>query len=205
MLLMSLAVEGLALSIGWSGIRGTAHDFSSVSWNDSGEICLPCHTPHHAQDVPLPLWNRPTSVASFTLYQSDSLDASVGQPMPASKSCLSCHDGTIALNSYGGNTGDEYLDSGSAHLGTDLSDDHPISFEYDAGLASRDGGLFNPSTRSVPALAGATITDGLLIDGRLECSSCHDVHASLGDSSFAEALLIVDNAGSALCLTCHDR
>jgi predicted CXXCH cytochrome family protein len=201
----ALAAEAVAVSICWSGIRGTAHDFSAAAWNNSGEICLPCHTPHHAQDIPLPLWNRQTSTTSFTLYQSDSLDASLGQPSPASKACLSCHDGTIALNAFGGNSGTEFLDSGTAHLGTDLSDDHPISFAYDSGLASRDGDLFDPDLRAVPALGGRTITDGLLIDGQLECSSCHDVHASLGDASFSDALLIVNNDGSALCLTCHDK
>jgi predicted CXXCH cytochrome family protein len=187
-----------------SGITGTAHDFSQEAWNTSGETCLPCHTPHHAESSLVPLWNHQTTVSSFTLYSSDTLDAAVGQPSGSSKSCLSCHDGTVALNAFGGNLGSEFI-AGGANLGTDLSNDHPISFTYDTSLALQDGDLFDPSTKTVPALAGQTIQDGMLFDNQMECSSCHDVHSSRGDAMTSAKLVIVDNAGSALCLTCHDK
>ena len=51
----------LAMVVATHGaITGSAHDFSTSSWNYSGEICQPCHTPHNAGlDVPdAPLWNR---------------------------------------------------------------------------------------------------------------------------------------------------
>ncbi len=41
----------------------------------------------------------------------------------------------------------------------------------------------------------------MLIDGRMECSSCHDVHDRNGHAK----LLVKSNARSALCVTCHDK
>ena len=186
-------------------MENSAHDFSSRGWNATGELCAPCHTPHHAQDSPLPLWNRRDSTAAFTLYRSDTLDARVEEPLPSSKACLSCHDGTVALNAFGGNVGDVFIEPGPDHLGTDLSNDHPISFKYDTTLAAKDGGLFDPSSTVVPALGGETIREGMLMNDYLECASCHDVHRAKGDSLTSEKLLIVDNDRSALCLTCHNK
>lgn len=187
-----------------AGILGSAHDFSGAGWNTSGEICRPCHTPHAALSALIPLWNHDTTVASFTLYSSDTLDASVHQPTGPSKACLSCHDGTIALNSFGGNTGTERIGDG-ADLGTDLSDDHPICFVYDSGLATTDPALYDPTSRTVPALEGATVREGMLVNDELHCTSCHDAHNARGDSAFTSYMLLVDNAGSALCLTCHRK
>jgi predicted CXXCH cytochrome family protein len=172
-------------------IAGSAHDFSGNGWSN-GEICLPCHTPHNA-DISVansPLWNHEVTVATYTLYTSNTFDATMGQPGESSKLCLSCHDGTVALDSFGGSTGSTML-TGDGNLGTDLADDHPISFVYDAALATADGELENPSTNTTVA--------GLLFGGQLQCASCHDVHNSLGQAN----LLVLDNAASALCLTCH--
>ena len=48
---------------------------------------------------------------------------------------------------------------------------------------------------------GGTIDNDLLIDNKLECSSCHDVHN--GAAEDVGNLLVKSNSGSALCLTCH--
>ena len=199
-----VAAMGLVCLESWSGLENTAHDFSTEGWNTTGESCAPCHTPHSAQPSPSPLWNRGETASSFTLYSSDTLDAQPEQPFGTSKSCLSCHDGTVALNAFGGDVGDVFIE-GPAHLGTDLADDHPIAFKYDSALATQDGGLFDPATTVVPALNGQSIQEGMLFDDYLECSSCHDIHASRGESLWAEKLLVVDNDGSALCLTCHNK
>ncbi len=77
----------------------------------------------------------------------------MGQPTGASRMCLSCHDGTIALGAIASSPteiplrGDirfipEYSPS---NLGTDLSDDHPISFVYDETLWLNDRKLREPS------------------------------------------------------------
>jgi hypothetical protein len=137
-------------------ITGSLHDFSSSSWSGN-QICLPCHTPHGADtSVPdAPLWNHATSTANFTLYTSTSLDATVSQPTGRSLLCLSCHDGTVARDSFGGNTGTRFISPGStSHIGTDLRDDHPVSFTFNTALATADGGLHDPATQSTVQRTG---------------------------------------------------
>lgn len=202
--ILVLAVAGLLAEIPvFAEITGSDHDFSGETWNSGGEICIVCHTPHNAGNTLAPLWNHAVTSATFTTYSSPSLDATVGNPSASSKACLSCHDGTVAIDSFGGATGTNFV-SGADLLGTDLANDHPVSFTYNAQLATDDGSLFDPTTTTVTAL-GRTIDEGMLIGSKVECGSCHDVHANKGDSATAGSLLLVDNAASALCLTCHDK
>lgn len=199
-IIFTFILAALFSAIGFSQIAGSAHDFSTASWNSTGETCIVCHTPHNASAEPnAPLWDHQLTTSTFTLYTSPSLDAVIGQPSGSSKLCLSCHDGTIALDNFGGTTtGTEFI-TGAFLIGTDLSNDHPISFTYDASLATSDGGLFDPTT----ALSGlgSTINNDLLLAGQMQCSSCHDVHNAGG----FDKLLVKSNAGSALCLTCHNK
>ena len=182
-------------------IVGSAHDFSGQSWNTTTEICVVCHTPHNAVTsvASAPLWNHAVTNATFTPYSSGTLNAVVGQPDGSSKLCLSCHDGTVALENFGGVTNGTQFITGAALVGTNLSNDHPVSFTYDATLAANDGGLFNPTTTQ--SGLGGTITNTMLTAGKMQCSSCHDVHNGAGIAG----LLLKTNASSALCLTCHDK
>lgn len=193
-------------------IAGSAHDFSLASWNSTGEICKVCHTPHNAMTgvVDAPLWNHAMTTQTFTVYNqavSATMNAVVGQPDGSSKLCLSCHDGVTAVNSFGGGTGAATPMTGANVVGVDLSNDHPVSFTYDAALATADGGLFNPAT-ALSGLGG-TINHDLLIGGKMQCSSCHDVHNNVAGSGspavFPANLLVKSNAASALCLTCHNK
>lgn len=186
-------------------IAGSAHDFSTQTWNTTGEICICCHTPHNA-DITVadaPLWNHQVTSATFTLYSSPTFNGSttIGQPSGSSKLCLSCHDGTVALENFGGTTNGTHFISAGSNFGTNLSNDHPISFTYDAALAAADPGLYNPNTQLVGGTGSGTITNTWLFGGKLECASCHDVHNSTGEAH----LLLKNNAGSALCLTCHNK
>lgn len=187
-------------SVSFAQISGTAHDFSTQAWNSTGEICIVCHTPHNA-DASIsdaPLWNHQTTSTVFTLYSSGTLNSTPGQPSGSSLLCLSCHDGTVALENFSGTTTGSNMISGSFNLGADLSNDHPISMTYDAALATADGGLFDPTTTN--SGLGGTIDSDMLISGELQCASCHDVHGTAYSS-----LLRIDNAASALCLTCHNK
>ena len=179
-------------------IAGSAHDFSSESWS-SGEICLPCHTPHNADTtVPeSPLWNHEVTTTTFTLYSSPTMDDSPSQPEGVSRLCLSCHDGTIALDSYGGNSGSTYI-SGDANLSTDLSDDHPISIEWIHQTEPPSG-----SCGKCHSAHGGPMTNPYLpfFDGKVECATCHDVH----NTSAYTQLLRLPMAGSELCLYCHGK
>ena len=163
------------------------------------EICIYCHAPHRARTTSGVLWNREDSTATYTQYQNSSLHAIVGQPTGASKLCLSCHDGTIALGKlvsrqteipFAG--GIRFLPEGDTKLGTDLSDDHPVSFVYDESLASENGELVSPST----------LTNTVKLDqsGELQCTACHDPH----EDSFGD-FLVRPNNFSELCMTCHTR
>ncbi|MGB5817042.1 MAG: hypothetical protein WBI27_17775, partial [Thermoanaerobaculia bacterium] len=108
------------------------------------EVCVFCHAPHRARsDIPY-LWNREDSTANYQTYDSSTLRAAPGQPSGASKLCLSCHDGTIALGAVWNRTeeipfvGDiRLMPDGKSKLGTDLSDDHPVSIVYQKSAQPR--------------------------------------------------------------------
>jgi predicted CXXCH cytochrome family protein len=197
-------------AICFAQIAGTAHDFSSESWAPAeNKMCAVCHTTHNASTIPsAPLWNHETTaVAGYSLYSSATFDthggATITEPGASSKLCLSCHDGTVALENFGGITiGTNYI-SGNFNIGgvagNDLSDDHPISFEYTTALATLDGGLYDPATSS--SGLGGTIAQDMLYDNKLQCASCHDVHNNYGFNK----LLKMDNTNSQLCLTCHNK
>lgn len=197
MFVMAMAGYGFG-----QNLSGSAHDFSTETWNSSGEMCVVCHTPHNGAAGAAVLWNHTETTQTFTLYTSSTLDATIGQPSGVSKLCLSCHDGTVALDAFGGAAGSNMI-SGSGLIGTDLSNDHPISFTYNTALATTDGGLHDPATTD--SGLGNQIDDDLLFgtgaSKTMECSSCHDVH----NSAAIAGLLRKSNAASALCLTCHDK
>lgn len=207
--ILFLAMSFMAEDLVFAKITGSGHDFSSQSWAVNQEICLPCHTPHNAKgntgSDKFPLWNHALTTATFTAYSSPTLNATVGQPSASSKACLSCHDGTVALNAFGGSTGSSIFAVGSLKIGTDLSSNHPVSFVYDSALATTDATLNDPTTKTVSSLAGKTIDQAMLIGRKIECGTCHDVHAAKGDSGTVSSLLVVDNSGSKLCLTCHNK
>ena len=187
-LLIALAVPAAAQ------ITGTAHDLSGRGWGTT-EICIFCHTPHGGQTgLAAPLWNHATTTATYQLYTSavsSTFNATPGQPGDISKLCLSCHDGTVAVDSFGGTTGANFIAAG-ANLGTDLQQDHPVGFTYDAALAAADTGLITPAS-ATQVVAGIP-----LFATKLECASCHNVHSNT-NAPFLRA----SNAASALCLKCH--
>lgn len=196
-------------------IVGSPHDFSSQGWS-GGQICVACHTPHNSDTTvtDAPLWNHDVTTATYTMYSRSSIDGTVGTaPGSVSLLCLSCHDGTVAIDAYGGATGTTFFaPTAPQNLGTDLSNDHPISISYNATTAATDGGLHNPTTTTVTIGDAAdntrtgTITDIMLTSGEVQCSSCHDVHNTFTVAGAGgDPLLKVSKLASALCLTCHDK
>lgn len=177
-----------------AGIAGTKHDLSGKNWG-SNQLCIFCHTPHNASTAAQPLWNHAVTGSTFTLYASSTLTAVVGQPDGTSKLCLSCHDGTVANDSFGAQTGTHSI-TGAALVGKDLSNDHPISFTYDAALATADGGLVTPASASFVDAAKKLP----LFSAKMQCATCHSVHDDTNGF-----FLRMSNAGSAMCLTCHNK
>ena len=188
-------------------ITGSAHDFSGSAWS-GGQICIACHAPHNTDTTVTgaPLWNHAVSAATYTLYSTPTFDgaSTITQPGGTSKLCLSCHDGTVAVNSFGGTTGTTMI-TGTKNLGTNLSNDHPIGFTYDAALVTADGAL-NPTTTAVTIGSGtktkSTTIAGMLFAGKMECATCHDVHNTFTAGS---KLVKVTTTASAICLTCHAK
>ncbi len=160
------------------------------------QVCIFCHAPHSTSGS-TPLWNRDFSVTNYTIYESSTFDAAPGQPTGSSKLCLSCHDGTIALGRVLSRadrirmTSGDFIPAGLTNLGTDLSDDHPVSFYYTAGLAASDQQLRYPNT----------LPPDVKLDpsGQLQCTACHDPH----HNKYRMFLTVSDLFG-ALCTACHD-
>jgi hypothetical protein len=70
--------------------------------SSTAEVCAFCHTPHGANTgAPgaAPLWNRaiPTT-AGYTTYSGPNFDGTSVAPVGVSLACLSCHDGSLALD-----------------------------------------------------------------------------------------------------------
>ena len=206
LVLLSSILLGLSPLSKGQNIRGSSHDFTSkTQYNTTGELCIVCHAPHGTDATAVPLWNHNTTSQIFTTYIGYKFDgiASITQPDGASKLCLSCHDGVSAINQFGGRlqgtTPVPLPLTTSDRLGTDLSNDHPISFVYNTALATLDGTLKDPSTAST-SLGGTIATDMLDVNSKVQCPSCHEVH----DQTIYRFGKI-SNAGSALCLTCHNK
>ncbi|MGA2247593.1 MAG: hypothetical protein ABSH48_21615 [Verrucomicrobiota bacterium] len=244
-LLTSVAAGSLLTLTAQAGIVGSPHDFSSQSWNtdpsDPATVCSTCHTPHHADSSVVPLWSHQTTTAGFKMYSQSTVPISQMVAVPAtspngpSLACLSCHDGTVAINTYGGAFGGDMTTHGTATyitngalIGTDLTHSHPISFQYSPSIVgtgpSQDKWLYNPQTTPVLTPVSGTFVpgnnmtiQGFLLNGdsqySLECGSCHDVHNQIGtpydvnNNPHLVKIVGVDSSGkgSLLCRSCHNK
>ena len=162
-------------------------------------VCIFCHTPHRARGDISGLWNRDDSSEQYVPYDSSTMYATVGQPTGASKLCLSCHDGTIALGALVSETqeiafagGIRFMPEGQSKLGSDLSDDHPISFTYNSALASSNLEIIDPSL----------LPSEIKLDknSQLQCTTCHDPHNNVRGK-----FLVLSNSFSNLCRACHEK
>ena len=173
----TLALAALALISGSAvaGIANTKHNLSSTNalgtvngdtankTSNTDQICVFCHTPHGANtDAPAPLWNKKipasTSFTTYATMNSSTIDGEIVAVGSVSLACLSCHDGSQAMDNMfnapgsGAGKGDgsagvsqTYTWTGSgvdattgkitgiANLGADLKNDHPIGIEYCGG------------------------------------------------------------------------
>jgi len=215
---VALAVMFAGGVVVYSDVTSSKHNLGSTGTmtdksTNEDEVCVFCHTPH-AANPSVPLWNHTQSAGGWTPYSSSTLQSSPGTPSGISALCLSCHDGSVAVNSLVNPPNDlgganPTMGSGNelngafqiaagrpTNFGSDLSNDHPVSFVYDATLASSDGSLNTPDSTSWVD-AGQTVP---LFGGSVECASCHDPHDTTNTP-----FLVKSNAGSALCKTCHQQ
>jgi predicted CXXCH cytochrome family protein len=196
--LLILWIVLLVPAVARSQVAQTVHNLSATGPGRHkaavGEVCIFCHTPSHNAPRGRALWNRDLPPTTYTLYESSTMEATLAQPTGASRLCLSCHDGTTALGNLrvppaGGVAAMGRL-TGRSSLGTDLSDDHPVSFVYDTTLALRDGELADPTALPEPIALDRT--------QQLQCTTCHDPH----EDRYRKFLKVNDRAG-ALCTSCH--
>jgi len=257
--LLAGAVLGAGVVFAGSGIQGTKHDLSAGNTNATvrsttvNEICVFCHTPHHANTAftGAPLWNKEATAQTFTMYGTTVAGTSTDPaPNAPSKACLSCHDGATAINSIvnlpgpgfdgaGGGPGTiNYVEmtdgvntypagtpvtmgqvSAYANVGTDLTNDHPISIPYtvnDPNNPDNNPGSLRPTTWSLTGTwlvkdsdgsGGPTVGD-LLRNGKVECPSCHDPHADNKGANPVHPMflrVVGGNQNSQLCLACHAK
>ncbi|RMD61810.1 MAG: hypothetical protein D6826_08985 [Alphaproteobacteria bacterium] len=145
-------------------ISGSPHDLSSarITGSPTDEVCVFCHTPHGGDNTaPAPLWNKQLpDPAGFTTYDSlnsATIDGNFLAVGSVSIACLSCHDGSQAMDMVINAPGSGGLVPGGAELSTtaigtmpglatnigkDISNDHPIGIEY--GGFTRGGNVIDP-------------------------------------------------------------
>lgn len=205
-----LGVLGFGTMVQAGTITGSAHDFTTQAWS-GGRICIACHASHNTDvtETDAPLWHHAPTTQTYTLYNTSTMDTTTMQPDGLSRLCLSCHDGTVAVDNFGGIVGGTTFVEPKNNLGSTLNDDHPIGFVYDSQLALTDGSLHDPASTDVTIGAGAQqksgkIADVILFNGRMECSSCHDVHNTFTADN-GDGLVRISQSGSAICLTCHNK
>lgn len=148
-----------------AGIANTKHNLGSTGtgtnkFDGTGEICVFCHTPHGADtSAAVPLWNKilanPTTYTTYNSLGTSSLDGATAPVGSVSLACLSCHDGTQAMNvminqpGSGGYNAAGALLAGTwsgadqtagklaagiiTNIGQDLKNDHPVGIQYAGG------------------------------------------------------------------------
>lgn len=228
---LSLAAASLALIAGGAsaGITGTPHNLTTSGTgpnkqSTTEQICVFCHTPHAANtDATAPLWNKGMPATTYTTYStanSSTIDGQVLAVGSVSAACLSCHDGTQAmdnlvnapgtggLNAAGSSRGYSWTGSnkvtGVANLTGDLTNDHPIGIEYCGG------GL---SSSQTSAAAGCADKDFKDIDTKTVNSvPVFWVDFSANDNTRSKTDIILytrtftagANRPSVECASCHD-
>lgn len=191
------------------------HDLNGFTAGDES-VCTFCHTPRGARQG-APDWSAAQGNGPYTTYDSIRTD---GGAVPGSISiaCLSCHDGTQALDvlpvfasATGGAPPPRIAQPGDR--------EHPVGIVY-SGFVRASSSFARKSLRR-EMIGSETrwwldlepVPDGVrdktdvifytrMHEGRekpfIECTTCHDPHANPG-----RRFLRAPAAGSALCYACH--
>lgn len=231
--LLVVLLPGMA----FAQIANTAHDLGSGSTADvrattETQLCKFCHTPHVAQSTQL-LWNH-TQTAAVAFTWGNDLDGNAltatteGTTLPtalrnASKRCLACHDGTVAIgdvsNANGGvagimpittvagrsTAGGLMIGGNRTGVGGNLGGNHPVSVPY-------AGETYGLNVSGVPAAkVGAAVIGGYYNVVTAGCTSPSGVCTSAtgGALNGAAINLIPFTPGGTTnvgveCTTCHD-
>ena len=201
-----IALSGGTLMAQFTGDVIGTHDLGPGSKSpitgSRPDFCMYCHQPHFGVGGRLPLWNQKLTVQSYSLYTSDTEKNRGTQPLMGADSnlCLSCHDGTVAPGTtvvYGQVTMHGAMYNYDV-FGSDLQPSHPIALalplkdniDLIASLASK--GITGDPTGAIR-----------LINGNIECTSCHNAHVQAKDLT-SQNFLVRDSSSGQMCLACHD-
>jgi hypothetical protein len=226
------------------GVLDTPHDVQVMTGETGLEPCAMCHSPH-ATGAEYPIWNRDQAAQSYTMYNSATFDMDGNATGPGNPSslCLVCHNGVFStlINYPGpGSHQNESYDFEMnptfwAMIGTDLHNDHPISFLYNPTLDdNQDRNGFPPVVNCPVGVANrafvqaddcVSTTNGFgpgfplygtgTSNRMFECATCHAVHDTVdypgkqlvGGKSVGNQVFFLrcDNQGSQFCGDCHKR
>ena len=200
------------------GVASTVHNLSvsgpgEIKALNETEICKFCHVPHSAV-VNDPLWGHALSkVPSYTVPQlRRGRAAAVPAPQPdgASRLCLSCHDGTVALGDLGPRrrvvpmAGAQHLEKGRRGLiGTDLSGSHPVSFVIPDGEVTSADAVPDLGLKPL-ALVRSEGRVHLDAKGKMQCTTCHDPHSDRYFQPGRVPRFWSRSTVDEVCLACHE-
>jgi hypothetical protein len=249
-LVLSMASAALADSIKGSKHDLSATGNAAVL-TDESQVCVFCHTPHNARTIgPLwNRTDTGATYTVYASESLDAVvgqpvpgGRNVADQASGSDLCLSCHDGTIATTSVVKNAfhndgtrpgitavstavalgaDGKLLSTRTANLGTDLTNDHPVAFDYAAARTAENTRLGRTDAQSqlaaVKVRGSQTFVDGSvnpsngtgvdlpLFSGKMECDTCHNVHdpGADGGAQTLYPFLRADMNASKLCFTCH--
>jgi predicted CXXCH cytochrome family protein len=165
--------------------------------------CAFCHPPHNGLGGVSPLWNQQYSPAVYNPYASTTYHQTGNTQPPlgvTSSLCLSCHDGTVAVGTtqaFGKITMSGSWTTGDA-FGKDLSSSHPFSLVLPMKDTVNLVATLVSSGKTADPLGKVN-----LINGNIECTSCHDPHVQATDP-IAQNFLVRDSSRGQMCLACHD-
>lgn len=206
--ILFIAVCLLSITSFAGSVRETKHNLSASGPGDikaasETRVCIFCHTSHNSSKEG-PLWSHETTTGKFKTYERSTMDSKAEQPNGATKLCLSCHDGTIAVGAIRGlaqpirmqNVGasGEIPSTKKSNVGTDLSGTHPVSVKYSQNVALADSHLRWPPLDPEKKV-------GIDADGYVQCTACHDPH---DDSRSDKYPFWNKSTFDEVCLTCHN-
>lgn len=217
-LLLALALQAGPALAQQAGVAATRHNLSvsgpgEIKAATETQVCKFCHVPHSAV-VPQPLWGH--ALSKVERYEVPVVRRATGvvEPMPqpdgASRLCLSCHDGTVALGDLGRAgrqitmAGAQRLDrSRRGFIGTDLSGSHPISFVIPEADPNGQGSAHDMGirTRSLVLADGKVRLDEA---GKMQCTTCHDAHSDRYYEAGRVPRFWVKPTVDEVCLACHE-
>ncbi len=206
--LLVLFLLTLSVFVMAGAIVDSKHNLSTsgrgqIKSSSETRICIFCHTSHNSSPDG-PLWGHQTTTpGNFTTYNRATLKNQPQQPNGATKLCLSCHDGTIAVGAIKGlsrpipmqNVGaaGEIPELRPSNIGRDLSGTHPVSIPY-----LQNSALAVDHLRWPPVDPEGKV--GPDADGFVQCTACHDPH---DDSRSKKYPFWNKSTFDEVCKTCH--